>query len=95
MKIFPPENALEFLQAHAEINFFVLGRLMVFFKSTSQSALAKRRNSANDGLPFDNGKPRMGKPRDAADDDHGKYQSAASKQPDGNGFLHDKNRQLL
>ena len=32
----------------------------------------------------------MGKPGNTADDHHGKYQSAASKQPDGNGFLHDK-----
>jgi hypothetical protein len=32
----------------------------------------------------------MGEPRNAADNHHGKYQSAANKQPDGDGFLHDK-----
>src|SRR5208282_5548646 len=82
MSILPPVNALELVQRHCVMDEPILGDLLVFCKFGGPVGSGERRDDADHRLPLGNRQTGQGQPRDAADHDHQKDQTAAEKQPD-------------
>ena len=85
MRVFPPEYRLECVEAHSLVHLPVFGRCLVFDEGLVPLRRRKRRQRADDRLPFGNRQPRMGEPGHAADDDDREHQRTTDQQPDRHG----------
>src|SRR5687767_6090239 len=82
--VFPPEDALETFERHAEVDLTEFRRLAVLREQRFPIGLRKRRQHADERLPLHDGKAGASKAGDAADEHDEKCKRGASKQPGGN-----------
>jgi hypothetical protein len=84
---FPPEDELEAVQRHVVIDLLELRRLLVLGEKFQPVGLGKRRQGADQRLPFDDRQSRMRQPRHAADHHGEENHGTAGEQPPGHGAL--------
>ncbi len=84
---FPPEDGLEFMKAHAGVEFAVLRDGLVALERLQPLRLVERRQRAGDRLPFDDRQSGFGQPRGAADQHHDRDQRGHDDQPPFDGAV--------
>ena len=93
MEVLPPEDALEALEVHVEVDLLELGRALVLLEQRLPFGLVQRRQRADQRLPLDDRQPGVREAGDAAHHHHGEHEGGADEKPccdaQRDGFGHD------
>ena len=81
MRVLPPEDALERVEAHVRVDLPVFGRGAILGENVSPVGIGQRRQRADDRLPFGDRQAGVREARHAPEHDQREQQGTADKKP--------------